>query len=91
MINTASNTVSATVNVGSTPVGVAVTPNGDFAYITNAGGNTVSVISMVTTASLTPKVPEFSNVALVSVAVAIAVVTLCAIALTVRTRKRLRE
>jgi len=85
------NTVTATVTVGSKPTGVAVAPNGGYAYVTNAGGTTVSVIGTATTASPTPKVPEFSDVALVSVAVAIAVVTLCAIAFTARTRKRLRD
>ena len=64
---------------------------GNYVFVTNAGSDTVSVISTVTTASPTPKVPEFSNVALVSVSVAIAVVTLCAIALTARTRKRLQK
>ena len=91
VINTDTNNVAATVTVGSKPTGVAVTPNGQYAYVTNSGGGTVSVISTVTTASPTPTVPEFSNVALVSVALAIAVVTLCAIGLTARTRKRLHE
>jgi len=91
VISTASNTVTATVTVGSKPTGVAVAPNGGYAYVTNAGGTTVSVIGTATTASPTPKVPEFSDVVLVSVAVAIAVVTLCAIAFTARTRKRLRD
>jgi YVTN family beta-propeller protein len=63
---------------------VAVTPNGQYAYVTNAGSGTVSVISMVTTASSTLKVPEFSDVALISVAVAIAVATLCMKSLTAK-------
>jgi DNA-binding beta-propeller fold protein YncE len=83
--------VVATVTVGSEPTGVTVTPNGDYVFVTNAGSDTVSVISTVTTASPTPKVPEFSNIAFVSVSVAIAAVTLCAIALTARTRKRLQK
>ena len=36
--------VTETVIVGSGPVSVAVTPNGKYAYVANAGGNTVSVI-----------------------------------------------
>ena len=56
------NTVTATITVGSTPLGVIVTPNGAYAYVTNAGGS-VSVISTamstVTTASPSPTVPEF--------------------------------
>jgi len=38
-------TVTATVTVGSAPDSVAVTPNGTYAYVTNEGGNSVSVIS----------------------------------------------
>ena len=37
-----------TVTVGSGPYGVAVTPNGAYAYVTNEGGDTVSVISTTT-------------------------------------------
>ncbi len=35
VIDTTSNTVVATVPVGNTPVGVAVSPDGKFAYVTN--------------------------------------------------------
>ena len=38
MIATATNTVTATVTVGSHPYGVAVTPNGLYVYVTNAAG-----------------------------------------------------
>src|SRR5438132_5602524 len=46
VIDTASNTVVATVRVGSGPSGVAITPDGTRAYVTNGTnvGNTVSVI-----------------------------------------------
>ena len=37
VINTATNTVTATVTVESGPFGVAVTPNGTYAYVTNSG------------------------------------------------------
>ncbi|MDI9917643.1 YncE family protein [Rhodococcus sp. IEGM 1379] len=33
-----------TIPVGTNPTGVAITPDGTHAYITNRGGNTVSVI-----------------------------------------------
>ncbi len=33
------------VIVGSSPIGVAITPNGLYAYVTNQGSNTVSVVS----------------------------------------------
>ncbi len=39
-----SNTVVATVPVGDGPVGVAITPDGAFAYVTNGNSGTVSVI-----------------------------------------------
>src|SRR5689334_12224813 len=48
VIDTASNTVVATVPVGLFPSGIAVTPNGAFVYATNFGGGTVSVIDATT-------------------------------------------
>ena len=39
------NTVTATIGVGKNPAGVAITPDGRFAYVTNSGDGTVSVIS----------------------------------------------
>ena len=46
VIDLASNTVTATVTVGSGPFGVAITPNGAFAYVANTGSNSVSVIDI---------------------------------------------
>jgi YVTN family beta-propeller protein len=54
----ATNTV--TVTVGSNPMGVAVTPNGAYAYVTNAGSGTVSVISTATN-TVTATVPVGNN------------------------------
>jgi YVTN family beta-propeller protein len=48
VIDTATNTVVATVPVGIAPFGVAVTPNGAFAYVTNFLSHTVSVIDTAT-------------------------------------------
>ena len=45
VIDTASNTVTATIPVGSRPGGVAVTPDGSTVYVTNFQNNTVSVIA----------------------------------------------
>ena len=45
VIDPATQSVIATVPVGSGPKGVAVTPNGRFVYVVNQLGNTVSVIS----------------------------------------------
>ena len=44
----AMDTVTATVTVGTSPVGVAVTPNGAYAYVANGNGGTVSVINTAT-------------------------------------------
>ncbi len=44
VIDTASNTVVATVPVGTTPFGVAVNPAGTFVYVANFDSSTVSVI-----------------------------------------------
>lgn len=49
VVNPVSNTVTDTIPVGVHPTGVAFSPDGDFAYVTNADGNddgTVSVIDV---------------------------------------------
>ena len=56
MINAAANKVTATVTVGGTPQSVAVTPNGEYSYVTNFGMATVSVINTATNA-VTATVP----------------------------------
>ena len=48
VISTATNTVTATVTVGTGPYGVAITPNGLYAYVANYNAGTVSVISTAT-------------------------------------------
>jgi hypothetical protein len=45
MIDAATNTVTATIPVGTAPDGVAVNPVADTAYVANSVDNTVSVIS----------------------------------------------
>ena len=44
VIDTATNTVTATIAVGSRPYGVAVSPDGTTAYIANQDSYSVSVI-----------------------------------------------
>ena len=48
VIRTATNTVVATIPVGTFPIGVAVTPDGTHAYVANNGSNNVSVIATAT-------------------------------------------
>ena len=48
VIDTATNTVVATIPVGVGPIGVAITPDGTRAYVTNGDSNTVSVIDTAT-------------------------------------------
>ena len=48
VIDTATNTVTATVAVGNLPVGVAVTPDGAHVYVANGFDGTVSVIATAT-------------------------------------------
>ncbi|MFA5452116.1 MAG: hypothetical protein WC248_00880, partial [Candidatus Methanomethylophilaceae archaeon] len=47
VIDTSSNTVSATVTVGANPFGAAVNPAGTKVYVTNYGAGTVSVKSII--------------------------------------------
>ena len=46
VMDTATNTVTATIAVGSGPHGVAVSPDGTTAYTANHSGNSVSVIDI---------------------------------------------
>ena len=46
VIDTATNTVIATITVGDGPVGVALSPNGNRLYVSNSGDNTVYVIAV---------------------------------------------
>ena len=48
VIDTATNTVKATVSVGYNPLGVAVTPDGTKIYVVNEYNNTLSVINTAT-------------------------------------------
>lgn len=56
VINTATNTVTTTVPVGTSPSGVAVHPAGTFAYVANTNGSTISVINTATN-TVTATVP----------------------------------
>ena len=53
MIDTASNTVTATIPVGSNPLGIAITPDGHTAYVTDFSDDTVHVIDTATQAVTT--------------------------------------
>jgi YVTN family beta-propeller protein len=48
VINTATNTVADTTNVGGAPQGVAVTPDGKKAYVTDPANNRIDVIDTAT-------------------------------------------
>jgi YVTN family beta-propeller protein len=48
VVDTASNTVVATIGVGNRPIGVAFTPNGSRVYVANSGSDSVSVIDTAT-------------------------------------------
>ena len=50
VIDAASNSVRATVQVGSFPGGVAVTPDGSKVYVANTGSNSVCVIATASAA-----------------------------------------
>ncbi len=48
VIDTASNSVVATVGVGGRPIGIGITPDGSRAYVANSNSNSVSVIDTAT-------------------------------------------
>ena len=48
VINTATNTVIATITVGVAPGGVSVSPNGSRVYVANYTSNNVSIINTAT-------------------------------------------
>ena len=48
IIDTSTNVVVGTIQVGASPSGVAFTPDGKFAYVANMGSNTVTVIDAAT-------------------------------------------
>jgi YVTN family beta-propeller protein len=50
VINIATNTMTTTIPVGSSPVGVVLSPDGARAYVANSGGGTVSVINTASNA-----------------------------------------
>jgi YVTN family beta-propeller protein len=67
VIATATNTIRTTIPVGTAPWGVAITPDGAFAFVTNAGSSTVSVIATATN-TVTASVPVGSVPAGVAIA-----------------------
>jgi YVTN family beta-propeller protein len=48
VINTAKNTVAATFVAGNTPRGVAVSPDGAYAYVSNRISDDVTIINTAT-------------------------------------------
>ena len=56
VIDTATNTVVATIPVGVAPNGVAITPDGSRAYVTNDDSDSVSVID-TTTSTVVATIP----------------------------------
>ena len=48
VIDTETGAVSDTITVGTRPVGLASTPDGEHVYVANAGDNTMSVIDTAT-------------------------------------------
>jgi YVTN family beta-propeller protein len=54
VIDTATDTVTATIPVGAQPYGLAVTPDGKTAYVSNQGASTVTPIDTATNTAGTP-------------------------------------
>src|SRR5260370_37674943 len=53
VVNTANNTIAATIGVAASPSGLAVTPDGGSVYVANRRANTRSVISTASNSHLT--------------------------------------
>ena len=53
-IDTATNTPGTAIPVGSDPFGIAITPDGKTAYVTNDGSDTVTPIDTATNTPGTP-------------------------------------
>ena len=53
VVNTANNTIAATIGVAASPSGLAVTPDGGSVYVANRGANAVSVISTASNSVIT--------------------------------------
>ncbi len=60
VIDTDTNKVTATIPVGSNPMGVAINPNGTKVYVVNANSNDISIID-TSTNKVTATVPVGSN------------------------------
>jgi YVTN family beta-propeller protein len=58
VINTATNTVIASIPVGVFPVGGAITPDGARAYVTNGNDNDVTVINAASDTVIPPTSPS---------------------------------
>ena len=58
--NSVNNFITTTINVGTNPTGVAVSPDGTKVYVTNLNDDTVSVINTKTN-TVTATVPVGSN------------------------------
>jgi YVTN family beta-propeller protein len=63
VIDTATNTVVATIPVGVAPNGIAITPDGTRAYVTDNGSDTVSVIDTTNNTVIATVVVEVGPIA----------------------------
>lgn len=57
VIDLSTNTVVATITVGNAPEGIAITPNGQFAYVAISGDANVSVINTSSNTVVPPPIP----------------------------------
>ncbi|MGM2818249.1 YncE family protein [Bacillus cereus group sp. Bce001] len=58
VINTTTNTeIFPRIPVGDNPLGIAITPDGSRAYVTNLADNNVSVINTATNTEILPRIP----------------------------------
>ena len=93
VISTVANKVTSTIQtpLGSTPYAMAITSDGEYAYITNGGLGTVSVINIVPYTSTIYTPDLIPPVQLLIIAVLVAIIAVLAVVIVVKKKKKAKS
>ena len=102
VISESSNSVTATLDVGTNPAGIAYDSNNGNIYVTNSNdpgtvtgvqvsSGTPSTSSPTISPASSPTVPEFGSIALIAVTAAMITLTVSAVALKAKTKKTVQK